>query len=80
MDKATKIAVIKNRLERAKDDLETARVALEGGKWRGAANRAYYTVFHVASAALLWHDQERAKHSGVESTFSEIFIKSSSPA
>lgn len=75
MDKATKIAAIKNRLEQAKDDLETARVALEGGKWRGAANRAYYTVFHVASAALLWHDQERAKHSGVESTFSEIFIK-----
>jgi uncharacterized protein (UPF0332 family) len=48
---------------------------LSGGKYRGAVNRAYYTVFHVASAALLWHDQQRSKHSGVQSAFSAILIK-----
>ncbi len=47
---------------------------MAAGKWRGAAIRAYYTVFHVASAALLWHDQERVKHSGVHSAFGELFI------
>lgn len=75
MDRATKIAAIKNRLERAQDDLETARIDLAAGKLRGAVIRSYYTVFHVASALLLWHDQERAKHSGVHSAFGEMFIK-----
>ena len=75
MDKATKIAAIAQRLDRAKDDLETAHIDLAAGKWRGAVIRAYYAVFHVASAALLWHDQERAKHSGVHSAFGEVLIK-----
>ncbi|MBI3361210.1 MAG: HEPN domain-containing protein [Chloroflexi bacterium] len=75
MDKATKIAAIRRRLERAKDDLETARVDLAAEKWRGAANRAYYAAFHFASAALLWHDQARTKHSGVESAFSDLLIR-----
>ncbi len=75
MDTATKISAIGQRLDRAKDDLETAHVDLAAGKWRGAVIRAYYTVFHVASAVLLWHDQERAKHSGVHSAFGEEVIK-----
>lgn len=75
MDKATKTAAIAQRFERAKDDLETAHVDLAAGKWRGATIRAYYTVFHVASAALLWHDQERAKHAGVHSAFGELLVK-----
>ena len=75
MDKAAKIAAIAQRLDRAKDDLETAHIDLAAGKWRGAVIRAYYAVFHVASAALLWHDQERAKHSGLDSAFGETLIK-----
>ena len=75
MDRATKIAAIAQRLDRAKDDLETAHIDLAAGKWRGAVIRAYYTVFHVASAALLWHDQERAKHSSVHSALGEVMIK-----
>jgi len=76
MDRATKTAAIAQRLDRAEDDLETTNVDLAAGKWRGAVIRAYYAVFHIASAALLWHDQERAKHSGVHSAFGELLIKS----
>ena len=49
---------------------------MAGAKWRGAVNRAYYTVFHVASAALLWHDEQRSKHSGVQAAFGALLIKS----
>jgi uncharacterized protein (UPF0332 family) len=38
-------------------------------------NRAYYTVFHAASAALLWLDIERARHAGVQAAFGEFLIK-----
>lgn len=75
MDEATKRAYIATRLTRAQEDLATARDNLTGGHLRGAANRAYYAVFHVASAALLWLDIERARHSGVQSAFGEFLVK-----
>jgi uncharacterized protein (UPF0332 family) len=55
--------------------MATARNALAYGHWRGAVNRAYYTIFHTASAALLWLDVERARHSGIQSAFGEFLIK-----
>ena len=75
MDTATRRAYIQARLAKAKDDLATARDDLAYGHRRGAINRAYYTIFHTASAALLWHDIERARHSGIQSSFGEFLVK-----
>ena len=75
MDVQDKRALIQHRLATAKDDLETAQILFRARKYRKAISSAYYTIFHVASAALLWHDQERVKHSGVESEFSFLLIK-----
>ena len=75
MDISTKRAVIRVRLDKAHDDLETARDNLKTARWRGAVNRAYYTIFHVASAALLWLDVERAKHSAMQASFNEFMVK-----
>jgi uncharacterized protein (UPF0332 family) len=33
------------------------------------------TVFHVATAALLWLDIERTKHSAVQASFNESVVK-----
>lgn len=76
MDDATRRAYVQVRLAKAKDDLATARDDLAHGHRRGAINRAYYTIFHMASAALLWHNIERARHSGIQSSFGEFLIKS----
>jgi len=75
MDDLTKRAYIQVRLAKAQDDLVTARDNLAHGHWRGAVNRAYYTIFHTASAALLWLDIERARHSGTQSAFGEFLVK-----
>jgi len=75
MDDATRRAYVQVRLAKAKDDLATARDDLAHGHYRGAINRAYYTIFHTASAVLLWHDIERARHSGIQSSFGEFLIK-----
>ena len=75
MDDATKRAYIETRLAKARDDLLTAQDDLQNGHWRGAPNRAYYAVFHVASAVLLWLDIERARHSGTQAAFNEFLVK-----
>ena len=75
MDDATKRTYIQAHLTRAKDDLATAQDNLLHHHLRGAVNRAYYALFHTASAALLWHDIERAKHSGVQAAFGQFLVK-----
>lgn len=35
----------KYRLERAEEDIRTARINLENGLYKGAINRAYYAIF-----------------------------------
>jgi uncharacterized protein (UPF0332 family) len=75
VDLETKRAYIRVRLMKAHEDLVAARDNLALGHRRVAVNRAYYAVFHSASAALLWLDVERAKHSGVQSAFNRFLIK-----
>lgn len=74
MDHRTRVNLIKLWLEKARDDLATAEDDLRLNHTRGVVNRSYYAIFHAASAALLWHGEERAKHSGVQATFGERFI------
>ncbi len=75
MDITTKRALVRVRIEKAHDDLATANDLLRMQHWRGAVNRAYYTIFHFASAALVWNDIQRAKHSGTQSAFGEFLVK-----
>jgi len=48
---------------------------LQVARWRGAVNRAYYAIFHITSATLLWLDIERSKHSGVQAAFNQFLVK-----
>jgi uncharacterized protein (UPF0332 family) len=63
------------RLERAREELETAGENIAHGHFRAAVSRAYYAVFYMASAALFSQSVQRAKHSGVESAFSQFLVK-----
>jgi uncharacterized protein (UPF0332 family) len=76
MDELAKRTYICLHLERARDDLNIARDNLGFDHYRGAANRAYYTIFHAASAALLWSGIERSRHTGVQAAFSQFLVKS----
>jgi uncharacterized protein len=75
VDDVTKRLYIAAHLARATDDLATARDNVAHGHWRGAVNRAYYAVFHAASAALLQLDIERARHAGVQAAFSTFLVR-----
>ena len=62
------------RLEKSADDLETAQINYNAGKYNASANRAYYSVYHAIRAVLALDDIERKKHSGNISYFREHYI------
>jgi uncharacterized protein (UPF0332 family) len=62
------------RLEKSYDDLDTAQINYNAGKYDASANRAYYSVYHAIRAVLALDDIERKKHSGNISYFREHYI------
>ena len=74
MDEETRV-LIEVRLDRVREDMETAKDLLNLRRYRGAINRAYYAIFGVTTALLLTEKIERSKHAGVEAAFIQYFIK-----
>ena len=62
------------RMERAKEDLDTAHLLFEVGKYRIANNRAYYAIFHAIRAVLVFDDFDSSKHSGVIAEFRRRYL------
>lgn len=52
LDVGTKMDVVRHRLSVAREDLDTAHLTFEAGQYRGANNRAYYSIFHTICAVL----------------------------
>jgi uncharacterized protein (UPF0332 family) len=74
MDEQTRV-LIEVRLDRAREDIETARELFNSKRYRAVVNRSYYAIFSVTTALLLTQRIERSKHAGVESAFIQYFIK-----
>ena len=64
--------VARYKFEQAKDDLETAKILLEAGKYKAANNRAYYSCFHAIDAVLAKEPIAFKKH---KDTLSYFIIK-----
>ena len=62
------------RLEQAKDNLEEAIVLFENNKYKGATNRAYYSIFHAVKAVLALEYTDFKKHSSVIAYFNKEYI------
>ena len=63
------------RLEKAKEDLETAEENLNTGKYRASVNRSYYAVFHALRAITALDQFDSGKHSGIISFFNQHYVK-----
>jgi uncharacterized protein (UPF0332 family) len=63
-------------LERADAALGAARLALDAGDAETAANRAYYAMFHAASALLAAEGVSLQRHSAVHAAFGQRYVKS----
>ena len=69
LDIGTKEDVVRHRLGVAREDLETARLTFIAGQYRGANNRAYYSIFHTICAVLAKEGVSFKRHKDAISFF-----------
>lgn len=70
-----KLALSKVRLDRAEECFAEAESLFASEKYRGAANRLYYSIFHAMRAVLALDGIDMKHHSGVISEFRRRYIK-----
>jgi hypothetical protein len=66
---------VQQYFERAAECVEDGRILFENSRLAASLNRAYYAMFHAATAALLSKDIRRRSHHGILSAFGETFVK-----
>lgn len=62
------------RLNQAKENLEEAEILFNIDKFKGANNRAYYSIFHAIKAILALEQTDFKKHSSVIAYFNKEYI------
>ena len=69
-------ALIRLRLENARETLRDAHALFEGGgSARSIINRSYYAMYYAALALLVTVDRNPSKHTGVMAFFDKEFVK-----
>ena len=63
------------RMARADESLEDARILAKAERWNACVNRLYYACFYAVSALLYFHSIEAMTHKGVRIKFMSEFIK-----
>lgn len=63
------------RLDRAKEDLQTAESNLSAGFYKAAINRSYYAIFHSIRAVNILDGFDASKHSSVIAHFNQYYVK-----
>jgi len=66
---------IQLRFEQAAECVEDARVLLDHNRLAAAVTRAYYAMFHAATAVLLAKGIQRSSHRGMLSAFGKHVVK-----
>ena len=74
MDKAIK-DLSDYRMEQAERCIQSAKLLIEDGDYKGAANRSYYAIFHCMRSVLALDKVDFSKHSGVSAYFRKEYIK-----
>ena len=62
----------RRHLESAENSLKESEHLFSGGFHNGTIGRAYYAMFHAATAALLAQEIERTSHHAIISAFGEF--------
>lgn len=66
---------VNKHLQSAKMFLKESDHLFSGGFHNGTVGRAYYAMFHAATAALLAKEIERTSHHAIISAFGEFIVK-----
>ncbi|MDD6655827.1 MAG: HEPN domain-containing protein [Lachnospiraceae bacterium] len=63
------------RIQIAKADLKAAKILLTSGEYRGANNRAYYSVFHAINAIHALTGDAFKRHKDAIANFNKNYVK-----
>lgn len=74
MQEGTFQDIAKYKIEQAQDDLESAILLLESGKYKAANNRAYYSCFHAVGAVLALEPIAFKKHKDTLAYFNKNYV------
>ncbi len=67
--------IAKYKIERAKDELDTAKIVLEAQKYKAANNRVYYACFHAITAVLALEPIAFKKHKDTLAYFNKNYVR-----
>ena len=62
------------RVDIAKDDLRSAKILLDADEYRGANNRAYYSIFYAIRAVLAMEKIDFKRHKDVLAYFNKNYV------
>jgi uncharacterized protein (UPF0332 family) len=68
-------ALIKYRMERARETFDEAKIMFDAGRINAYVNRLYYACFYAVSALLLTRDFSTSKHGYLRSLMHREFVK-----
>ena len=63
------------RVDIAKDDLRSAKILLDADEYRGANNKAYYSIFHAINAIHALSGKSYKKHKDAIANFNKEYVK-----
>lgn len=63
------------RLQTAKADLKSARILLAAEEYKGANNRAYYSIFHAINAVHASSGKSYKRHKDAIANFNKDYVK-----
>ncbi len=75
MEKKTSKEFALYRLERAKEECETAELLYKENKLLAANNRAYYSIFYAIRAVLAIEKMDFKRHKDVLAYFNQNYVK-----
>ena len=67
--------LVQRELQKAHEAYEDIEILKARGRWNGAANRLYYSVFHAVNALFINDGIEAGRHKTSHSLFSMHYIK-----
>ena len=74
-EEGTREDLVAYRLETAENDLKSARLLFEHDDYKGANNRAYYSIFHAIKAVLATETIDFKRHKDVIAYFNRKYVK-----
>jgi uncharacterized protein (UPF0332 family) len=75
MNESDRKNLLKHRIDKSKETIEDARIAIENGRYRNAMNRIYYAIFYIVSALAVKEGFSTSKHKQLLGWFNFNFVK-----